>query len=87
MPIDIDEFEAADPEQLFSSGPSTKSDVLEFLAFTPENAYTRQEIHAHSDSTLFEVASVLRDLEADGLVRNKARYWIITDKGKAVARR
>ena len=86
MPIDIDEFEAADPERLYSRDRSPASDVLEFLAFTPKQAYTRQEILGAMDVTIFELASILSELEAEGLVRSKANYWMITDRGKGVSR-
>lgn len=87
MPIDIDEFESADSEHLVSRRRPLESDVLEFLAFNPEKAYTRKEISAEVDATLFELASVLSQLQADSLVRMKGSYWTITDRGEEVSRR
>lgn len=81
MPIDIEEFENTDPEDLASGDHQTKGDVLNFLAFNPKSAYTRGEIHAELDLSRFEIAKELSKLQQDGLVRQKGSYWIVTSEG------
>ena len=83
MPIDIDEFETADEEDLRIQGAPPEERVAEFLAFDPTKAYSRREIRSNLDLSTIELANVLARLKREGIVRNKGSYWAITEDGVA----
>lgn len=78
MPIDINKFEAASDEDLRSdSGQSKYDQILEYLAFNPNKAYSREEIQSATGITGLDLISVLSRLEREGRVRHKGSYWAI----------
>lgn len=81
MPINIDEFEAADKEDLKGDLEQSKDDkVLEYLAFNPGKAYSREEIQSATGITGLDLISVLSRLENQNLVRHKGSYWAIEEE-------
>lgn len=86
MPISIDEFENESADDLLAREQSLDAQVLEFLAYNPDQAYARREINGSVDASIFELASTLARLEEEGLVRHKGTYWLITEHGMEVAR-
>lgn len=80
MPIDINEFEAASPDDLRTDGePAPSEVVLEFLAFSPNKAYSRDEIESATGITGLDLVEALSTLESDGHVRHKGNYWTMTE--------
>ena len=79
MPIDLEEFETAEDD--FFRGESTVevNKVLEFLAFNPQKAYSRQEIQNALGMRTIELIFTLSRLEKEGLVRHKGEYWTVSD--------
>lgn len=81
MPIDREQFESAPSDELVVTTDSIEETILEFLAFTPDTAYTRREIRSEIDTTVFSVATGLSNLEEEGYVQRKGSYWLITERG------
>lgn len=79
MPIDIDEFEAATPEELRGDDRPVRDGVLEFLAYDPGMAYSREEIQSSLQIDAIHLLHELTQLEREGLVRHKGHYWAIAD--------
>lgn len=78
MPIDIDEFEAAPPEALQTATEASPTEhILEFLAFNPKKAYSREEIQTATGITGLDLIQALSNLENQGYVTHKGSYWII----------
>ena len=80
MPIDIDEFEDAEDDDLQVHSRPPEERVTEFLAFDPHKAYTRREIRSNVDLGTIELANVLARLKREGIVRNKGSYWAIEEE-------
>lgn len=80
MPIDIDEFEAATPEELreLALDDTVYERVLQYLAFNPRRAYSRDEIQSSVGITDIDLFAILSWLESKGYVRHKGRYWAIS---------
>lgn len=79
MPIDIEEFESATPEELQEIDRPVRDGVVEFLAYNPGMAYSRDEIQSSLEVDAIHLLHVLTQLERDGLIRHKGRYWAIAD--------
>lgn len=79
MPIDIDEFESAAPDELEEGGRPVRVAVLEFLGYNPDQAYSREEIQTAVNVDGIALLHALSTLEREGLVRQKGRYWAIAD--------
>lgn len=77
MPIDIEEFESADPGELRGEEDTLRQQVLEYLAYNPESAYSREELQGALDVDAIQILHALTTLEREGLVRHKGRYWAI----------
>ena len=77
MPIDIDEFEAASEEELQERDKPLREAVVEFLAYNPGMAYSREEIQSSLEVDAINLLHQLSLLEREGLVRHKGRYWTI----------
>jgi predicted ArsR family transcriptional regulator len=75
--IDIDEFEAADPDD-FAERNDTERIVL-FLDEHDDRAWKAATIATHLDLDPDAVSSILSRLKERGLVRHKRPYWAITD--------
>ena len=80
MPIDIDEFEDMEPEELreLALDDTDYDRVLQYLAFNPRRAYARDEIQSSVGITGIDLFAILSRLEAEGYVRHKGRYWAIS---------
>ena len=79
MPIDMEEFETAD-DDFFRGGSEVEvNKVLEFLAFNPQKAYSRQEIQNALGMRTIELIFTLSRLEKEGLVRHKGEYWTVAE--------
>lgn len=79
MPIDIEEFEQSDQENLRAGGPTNAERILSFLAENADRAYTPREIHDATGVARGSVGVVLSRLEDRGLVRHRGEYWAIAD--------
>lgn len=79
MPIDIEEFEAAEDDFFRGGSELQLESVLKFLAYNPNKAYARQEIQSSLDMSWIELVASLSRLEKRGLVRHKGQYWTIAD--------
>ena len=79
MPIDIEEFEAATEEELRGGEALLKDAVVEFLAFNPGMAYSREELQSSLEVDAIHLLHELSILERDGVVRHKGRYWAIAE--------
>ena len=79
MPIDIDEFEAASEEELQGREASLREAVVEFLAYNPSMAYSREELQSSLEVDAINLLHQLSVLEREGLVRHKGRYWAIAE--------
>jgi predicted transcriptional regulator of viral defense system len=79
MPIDIERFEEDPVEELRASGRTNAEEILEFLASSPDQAYTPNEIHDATGVARGSVGVVLSRLEDRGLVRHRGEYWAIAD--------
>ena len=77
MPIPIEEFEAATPEQLQADARPLPREVLEFLSYNPDMAYSRDEIQSAIEVDAIHLLHELTTLERQGKVRHKGRYWAI----------
>lgn len=75
MPIDIEEFEAAEAV----SRQSTSTAVVEFLFENRSAAFTRGEIAEALDRDPNTVGTNLSRLKRRGLVRHRGNHWAITD--------
>lgn len=80
MPIDIDEFVDATPEELreLALDDTDYERVLQYLAFNPRRAYSRDEIQSSVGLTDIDLFAILSWLESEGFVRQKGRYWAIS---------
>lgn len=78
MPIDIDRFEEGSPPRRDTGGTNAET-LLAFLAASPDQAFTPQEIHEATDVPRGSVGVVLSRLEDRGLVRHRGDYWAIAD--------
>lgn len=79
MPIDIEEFEEADEDFFRGSSELQLESVLNFLAYNPEKAYSRQEIQSSLGLSWIELVASLSRLETQGLVRHKGQYWTVAE--------
>ena len=79
MPIDIDEFEAASEADLQGRDTSLREAVIEFLAYNPNMAYSREELQSSLEVDAINLLHQLSVLERDGIVRHKGRYWAIAE--------
>ena len=79
VPIDIEEFEAADEEDLQSGDPPLREGVVEFLAYNPGMAYSRAELQSALEVDAIHLLHQLSLLEREGVVRHKGRYWAIAE--------
>ena len=79
MPIDIEEFEDADDDFFRGSSELQFESVLNFLAYNPGKAYSRQEIQSSLGLTWIELVATLSRLEQRGLVRHKGQYWTVAE--------
>ena len=79
MPIDIETFETADEEFFWESDDSVAQEVFEFLAYNPNQAYTRQEIQSVLELRTFELLSALSSLELEGRIRHRGPYWAVAE--------
>lgn len=77
VPIDIDEFEAADAADLRDGAVPLREDVVEYLSFHPDLAYSRAELQTALDVDAIHLLHVLTLLEQEGVVRHKGGYWAI----------
>lgn len=77
MPIDIEEFESATEEELRGGEDLLRDAVVEFLAYNPGMAYSREEIQSSLEVDAIHLLHQLSVLEREGLVRHKGRYWAI----------
>ena len=79
MPIDIEEFEAASPADLQDVEGTLRQRVVEYLAYNPGSAYSREEIQGALDVDAIHLLHELTTLEREGVVRHKGRYWAIDE--------
>ncbi|WP_090621235.1 MarR family transcriptional regulator [Natrinema salaciae] len=79
MPIDIERFEDDPVTELRANGRTNAEEMLSFLASSPEQAFTPQEIHEATDVARGSVGVVLSRLENRGLVRHRGEYWAVAD--------
>ena len=79
VPIDIEEFEAATEEELQGGETLLRDAVVEFLAYNPDMAYSREELQGSLEVDAIHLLHQLTILERDGLVRHKGRYWAIAE--------
>lgn len=77
MPIDIERFDQAPIESLQAEGRTNAEEILDFLASSPETAFTPKEIHEATGVARGSVGVVLSRLEERGLVRHRGSYWAI----------
>lgn len=78
MPIDIDEFEDAHPEDLHETPAKQDEDqVFEYLAFNPRKAYSRNDIQSATGIRTIDLVGILSRLEREGLIRHKGTYWAV----------
>jgi len=78
MPIDLEEFERSEDEELRKETNSDR--VLRFLWENSDKAFTQSEIREGTDVKRGSVSVVLSRLEDSGLVRHKGNYWAIGDE-------
>ena len=79
MPIDIDEFEAASENELREREKPLREAVIEFLAYNPGMAYSREEIQSSLEVDAINLLHQLSSLEREGVVRHKGRFWAIAE--------
>ena len=79
MPIDIEEFEAATEDELRGGEELLRDAVVEFLAYNPGMAYSREELQGALEVDAIHLLHQLTILERDGFVRHKGRYWAIAE--------
>ena len=77
MPIDIETFETAEEEFFWETDECVAEAVFEFLAYNPNQAYTRKEIQSALELRTFELLSALSRLEHDGRIRHRGPYWAV----------
>lgn len=77
MPIDIDTFDDASPEELTETTNAVR--VVRFLLDNDDQAYTPAEIAEGADVKKSSISTVLRRLEERSLVQHKGDYWAIGD--------
>jgi len=77
VPIDIERFEQAPTESLRAEGLTNAEEILDFLASSPDTAFTPKEIHEATGVARGSVGVVLSRLEKRGLVRHRGSYWAI----------
>jgi hypothetical protein len=85
IPIDIDTFESAPPDQLTNAGETNADRVMQFLASYPDQAFTQSEIRDATDVKAGSISVVLSRLEDRGLVRHKGNYWALGDSDEVAA--
>ena len=78
MPIDIETFDDANDAELGT--PTNAEQVLRFLSVNDDLAFTPAEIAAGAGIKKSSVGTVLRRLEARGLVRHRGTYWALGDR-------
>lgn len=78
MPIDIDEFEERDDDEIDIDGGTNADAVLRFLAENEDSAFTQSEIHDETGVKRGSVGAVLSRLQDADLVRHKGTYWAVT---------
>ncbi|OAQ51789.1 hypothetical protein HTG_15515 [Natrinema mahii] len=79
MPIDIERFEEDPVTELRANGRTNAEEILSFLASSPEQAFTPNEIHEATCVARGSVGVVLSRLEDRGLVRHRGEYWAVAD--------
>jgi DNA-binding IclR family transcriptional regulator len=77
VPIDIERFEGADPEELRAEGVTNAERILGFLAANDDQAYTPKEVHEATGVARGSVGVVLSRLADRGLVRHRGDYWAV----------
>ncbi|WP_136716875.1 MarR family transcriptional regulator [Halorientalis salina] len=77
MTIDIEEFNAADEEEL--GGRTNPERVLAFLARNADTAFRQAEVAEGAGVKRGSIGPVLSRLEERELVRHKGAYWAIGD--------
>ena len=77
MPIDIEAFETAPAEELRDETRPVRDSILEFLAYNPDQAYSRRELQASLDLDAISLLHALSVLEGEGLLRHKGHYWAL----------
>lgn len=75
--VDIEDFDAADPEEF--ERPSASERILSFLAEHDDQAWKASAIAERADVNPDSVSTLLGRLRDRGLVRHKEPYWAITD--------
>ena len=80
MPIDLNEFEKSDEEELTRKTNADR--VLRFLSENPDKAFTQSEIRESTGVKRGSISVVLSRLEDRGLVRHKGNYWAICDEDR-----
>jgi DNA-binding transcriptional regulator GbsR (MarR family) len=80
MPIDLEEFEESDEENLTTETNADR--VLRFLSKNPDKAFTQSEIRESTGVKRGSISVVLSRLEERGLVRHKGNYWAICDEDR-----
>ena len=81
--VDIDEFDAADPEEF--ERPSASERILAFLADHDDRAWKASAVAEGADVNPDSVSTLLGRLRDKGLVRHKEPYWAITDDEERLA--
>ena len=80
MPIDLEEFEESDEDNLTRETNADR--VLRFLSKNPDKAFTQSEIRESTGVKRGSISVVLSRLEERGLVRHKGNYWAICDEDR-----
>lgn len=78
MPIDIETFAEASPDELTEATNAER--VVRFLLENDDQAYTPAEIAEGADVKKSSISTVLRRLEERDLVQHKGDYWAIGDE-------
>ena len=74
-------------DDFFRGGSQVQVDeVLEFLAYNPDQAYSRREIQSALDMNIMETLATLSRLEQEGLVRHKGQYWTVAESPEVAER-
>lgn len=84
MPVSFDEYEEDTGRMDLSEGTNAHA-ILSFLAETPDQGYTPQEIARGTDVKRGSVGTTLSRLEDRGLVRHKAEFWAIGEDDRLAA--
>jgi len=79
VPIDMEEFEAASEEDLQGNAVPLRDAVIEYLAYNPNMAYSRDELQSSLEVDAINLLHQLSLLEREGIVRHKGRYWAIAE--------